>query len=218
VVLWALAFHYPASLGSSAAVVVPGQGCILAAVCTAASTTPTWKAMAPTPPPLHTHTHTHLLRSPVQVQVPTATGDGLTPKPLADLQVGDLVASVDDHGAPTLEPVLGFLHRAFPGPQVVEYLDIATASGDTLRLTPDHLVYSAAVGEEGTDAWGFDIAATPVQAGTLGLGDWVWVVGQGAQGAPASPHRTQVTAAQRVWANGVCDEVWARGGGGGGGV
>ncbi len=197
---------------------------------------------------------------------------------MAQLQVGDIVRvrSVDDSGAWAWEPVLGFLHRAFPAAShrdgvtaatrraaangfgsepesdsaqptgrgtsirgaasarsgtasswdtasgatgtvtMANYLDVTTALGTTLRLTPDHNVYTANITDSELEASHRDGAspsaggitferAIPVQARLLTKGAWVWMMDDPLR----APTLSRVTSVQEVSRDGAWQRALA---------
>lgn len=128
---------------------------------------------------------------------------------MASLQVGDVIRSVGDGGVWAWEPVLGFLHRTFPGasssgsmqlevgaPATLYYLAVNTSHGAPLCLTPDHHVFTVTELdlEEATTA-GVPVPfekATPVQARQLVAGALLWTLLPGSAREPEDSDAQQL--------------------------
>ena len=111
---------------------------------------------------------------------------------MAQLQVGDIVRSVDDSGAWAWEPVLGFLHRAFPAGAashrdgVTEATRRAAANG--FGSEPDSESDSAQPTGRGTTIRG---AGSATRSGTASS----WDTASGATGTVTMANYLDVTTA-----------------------
>ena len=60
-------------------------------------------------------------------------------KKMSDLKVGDSVLTVDENGGLTYSPIILHLHRSLR--ETGNFLSITTNTGQSINLTPQHLVY-----------------------------------------------------------------------------
>lgn len=89
----------------------------------------------------------------------TVQREGGTRVPMSRLAVGDRVLSVDpSSGVFRYAPVVGFLHRS-PN-ETATVWDVETEDGQTVTLTPDHLIFAGSEEETGSSAQFADSTAS----------------------------------------------------------
>ena len=129
------------------------------------------------------------------------------------LSIGDRVAALDADGRPVFSPVVAFLDRR-PGGADKFFYSLSTADGNTLDLTPSHLIYAAPTNAS-IDADAEDGAAVfrrlvPVFARDVVVGQYVYVMnGVAGKGGKATPVR--VTGVTTVHKSGAYAPMTATG-------